>query len=239
MVADYVHDRGVGRGFGRLVYDAAQLESLSVWRILGEAFLKRMTGGLDTRPQSTGLTLITKQVEELRYRVCASDPASKSTVAPGKSLQARALAVVGDYYDPMGYADDPQIVAPLLSQPLIETVLRIPSYVLTQGGWDRGLARQAFLEDLPIQIARRRGKGGIDEYMMDLLRFNLSFLRSFLLDGLLVEKNLLDATKLSEALSDRPSDILVGTAEIFWYTNMEAWLRLWQQRDHQEDHRRW
>ena len=44
---------------------------------------------------------------------------------------------------------------PLLSQPLIETCLRIPVHLLATEGWDRAVARRAFSTDLPAEVYQR------------------------------------------------------------------------------------
>ena len=49
-----------------------------------------------------------------------------------------------DFYDPLGQGNEAERISPLFSQPLMELCLRIPTYVLTEGGWDRAVARRAF-----------------------------------------------------------------------------------------------
>src|SRR3546814_18425449 len=53
----------------------------------------------------------------------------------------------------------PQIT-PLLSQPIVELCLSIPTWQWVRGGRDRAVARAAVADLLPALIAQRRTKGG-------------------------------------------------------------------------------
>jgi len=77
----------------------------------------------------------------------------------GKLWHVHQLSVPWEFYDPFGRPDHPEQVAPLYSQPVIELCLRIPTYVLTAGGWDRAIARAAFCKDLPRGILNRSLRG--------------------------------------------------------------------------------
>lgn len=122
----------------------------------------------------------------------------------------------------LDYAD---IVHPLISQPLIECCLRIPTYVLTSGGTDRALARKAFADALPPEIARRLTKGGTTGYHHNVLLQNLAFVREYLLEGLLVHEGVLDKRLIEAALSE--AEIIRGEHRTSVYAALaaEAWLR--------------
>lgn len=231
-VADFVHRRGWRARVLRIAYDAAQMEGWSVWRMLKDAW----TQGVRLREYNPLLgnlpyrTLVSDEVLELVRKGSSSVIPRESTrrVPPGKLWHAYMLSILPDYYDPFGREGDPEAIAPLHSQPLIETALRIPTYVLLSDGWDRALARRAFAAELPPMIARRRSKGGIAEHKYDVLRNNLRFVRELLLDGLLMREGLLNRANVEEALSDRPSGVMKGMAEICGILDTEVWLRLWE-----------
>jgi asparagine synthase (glutamine-hydrolysing) len=113
-----------------------------------------------------------------------------------------------------------------MSQPVMEAGLRIASYLMPCDGQDRGLARFAFATDLPPQIVWRRNKGGATEHMRALLRYNLDFVRSLLLDGLLSQRGLLNRTALDGALSNDPTGS-VEVMQVFHVLSAEARLRAW------------
>ncbi len=147
---------------------------------------------------------------------------------PGKVWHIESLGPPLPYYDPLGRPEDPEAVHPLLSQPLIELCLRIPTYTLVGGGWDRALARRAFARDLPREILRRRAKGASTATAQRVFESNLPFLREMLLDGLLVRERLLDRAELEGALvpcQSSPEGRFVPV--LFQQLATEAWLRRW------------
>jgi asparagine synthase (glutamine-hydrolysing) len=129
------------------------------------------------------------------------------------------------YHVPDHYAD---IVHPLISQPIIELCLQIPCYVLTYGGIDRALVREAFEGVVPNDIVARTTKGGTAGYFNSLLLRNRTFLRDFLLGGLLVTEGLLDKRKTEVALSEssliRDPQLLFPILDA---VRAEVWLRTW------------
>jgi hypothetical protein len=123
-------------------------------------------------------------------------------------------------------------VAPLHSQPLIELCLQLPLYVLTSGGWDRAIARQAFRDELPREVANRRHKGGIEQHVQALFDHNRAFLCELLLDGALVREGIVDRAKLAVVLSGKPGHIIQATTyELMTFIAIEVWSRRWLCRD--------
>jgi asparagine synthase (glutamine-hydrolysing) len=120
------------------------------------------------------------------------------------------------------YAD---VVHPLISQPIIECCLRIPTYLLTHGGIERGLARAAFSNDLPSEIIDRTAKGDATAYYHQLILQNLGAIREWLLDGWLVQEQLLNRPSLEAALSENA--LIDGCAEPYILAAMmaEGWAR--------------
>lgn len=117
-----------------------------------------------------------------------------------------------------------ELVHPLISQPLIECSLRIPTYILSLGGIDRGLARQAFAESLPAPILQRQTKGRYTSFWQNLVCENLGFVHEMLLDGELVRGGVLSRKKTEAALSGaallRGTHLLPLIQAIF----AEAWI---------------
>lgn len=234
IAADFVRRHGLRRRLAGIAFDGAQLEGLSIWRILWRAVRQGLLPSqydplAFMRPHRMLVGAMWSDALNAQYAAGAWWRRSTRDAAPGKLWQIHVLANLPIYYDPMGRRGDPEQIPPLFSQPLIETVLRIPTYVLMVDGWDRGLARRAFFDQLPLKIVRRRSKGGIAEHSYNILRANLPFARELLLDGLLVQRGWLDRAKVDEALSDRPSSLLKGMAEIGAHLSTEVWLRQWSE----------
>lgn len=230
--ADYLHTHGLDRRFFEVALDAAHLDRCSIWRVMREARTKsRAVSPSSARTESAALRRLisdgvgSRALEHGGFTHPLFD--SIESLPPGKLWHAHGLTLPCEFYDPLGAADDPEQVQPLLSQPLVELCLRIPLYVLTSAGWDRALARQAFRTEVPREILRRRTKGGMEEHGQEILTRNLAMARELLLDGRLMQAGLLDRGRVEEVLSDRPTSIPGAASEIFDYLGIEIWLRNW------------
>ncbi|PZU68658.1 asparagine synthase C-terminal domain-containing protein [Sphingobium sp.] len=83
-----------------------------------------------------------------------------SGALPGKAAHIASLVFIHNFGEGvLGWPTTP-CVSPLLSQPVLETCLRIPSWLWCSGGVNRALVREAFANDLPHKIMQRRWKGG-------------------------------------------------------------------------------
>jgi len=130
------------------------------------------------------------------------------------------------YHSPFAAPDDPQLVAPLVSQPLAEVALRIPGYLHCSSGQDRAVARAAFADRLPAEVLNRGlGKGGPGTWAKDVVENNSKFLKAFLLDGILVQRGLLDPKKVEAVLSRRIVKSTAMVGDIFAKLYVEAWVR--------------
>jgi asparagine synthase (glutamine-hydrolysing) len=227
--ADYLRLQGPGIGFLWAAMNAARLGQVSVWRAARLAIADRFRSRPPAADTARPWALATDTVwETLKNPGRFQHPVhgEPSDLPIGKLIQAQQVTHFGGYYDPYRREAAPEQVHPLLSQPLIELCLRIPTWVLTVGGRGRGLARRAFAADLPEQIAGRRSKGGLQEQLAAVLASNPDFVRAFLLEGRLAASGLVDRSRLERALSGRPG--AVGRpGEIHMYVAVEAWLQRW------------
>jgi asparagine synthase (glutamine-hydrolysing) len=122
------------------------------------------------------------------------------------------------------------LLNPLLSQPVVEHCLGVPSDLLTLGARERGLARLAFADRLPPEIRERRSKGDLSAFYGQLVRASLPALRALLLDGRLVEHGVLDRRRLEADLDDSRLLWSEGTNQPLLAAVLEAWARHWQGR---------
>ena len=232
-VADYLHDRGLRPGLLDATLTASRLEGLSVWRVLREA-LKEGWGRHPWSPverlRAERGVINWNRTEHVRQRTGHQPSwfAPDRYVPPGKQLQIALIARHGAAPCSPAFIDrtDPELLRPLLSQPLVELVLRIPTYLLISGGWDRAIARRAFAQDVPTEIIRRRWKGRQEAYTAEVVGRNLDFVRSVVLDGRLVSEGFIDRTRMSAALSGGPSGAVEGMRPISKCFALEVWLRI-------------
>ena len=224
--ADHLRVRGPGIAYLKAM-DAARLSDRSVWEVFRLSMLERLGRLPSIDDAEPHLTLIKRDslpsaAQRKRYTHPALDDAEALPI--GKRIHLEQLLFPLDYYDPYLLEAAPELVNPLLSQPVIERCLATPTYMLTHGGRGRGLARLAFANDLPKQIVQRRSKGGMEEHVTAVLKANLDFARGLLLEGQLVRRGVLDRVKLETALSGRPTTLGAYTGEVHIYLGVEAWL---------------
>lgn len=228
--ADYLRLRGIDRGLPAALMSAARLGQVSVWRALRLALAERLGPAALARTPARPMALLT----EAAFRQAAAAPHPLHPAWPaatglpvGKRTQAHQLMYPTAYYDPLERGAAPELVNPLLSQPLVELCLRIPTWVLTHGGRGRGLVRLAFAAQLPPEIARRRTKGGMEGHIQAVLLNHVAFAKALLLDGELARRGLINRTR-TEALFSGPPALLASCAgEVHICLAAEAWLRHW------------
>lgn len=227
--ADYLHDRGLDRGFVAAAMDAARLGRVSVWHAMGKAFAEWLLSKPRTRATAQANLLLVHEttIPSSQRERFVHPELVRSTLPIGKHMQAAHLLHPIGYYDPFEQTSAPEIVNPLLSQPLVELCLRLPTYVLTQGGQGRALARRAFARDLHPDIATRRSKGGMEEHVKAVLMSNIEFARSMLLDGELARRGLIDRDKVGQLLSSQPTALVGPMGHLHALIGVEAWLTRW------------
>ena len=226
--ADYLSVKGFDRGFLRACLAAARLGHVSLLESIKHALADQRhgTGPLQGWGEYTKL-MRRDALDSVRHpeRYVHPELVDAADLPIGKYNQFRALIDACSYYDPYLREAAPELVSPLLSQPVIEFCLATPTWLLTQGGRARGLVRRAFAGDIPREIAARQSKGGMEEHVAAILGRNLAFARSLLLDGQLVRRGLLDRDKVEAALAGRLSALGGYPAEIHECIAVEAWLQ--------------
>jgi asparagine synthase (glutamine-hydrolysing) len=185
--ADYLETRGLRPGFIAAVRDAAVLSRQPYWFVLRSAYSRRR--GARSAPNSLAQTAcfvapaaLPGNVDEYVSHPWAADA---EELPRGKQMQIRFLSQVVNRHRPIARLEGAPQHHPLLSQPLMEVCLQIPTYFLLRGGRERGLAREAFADRVPAQILRRRDKGSIVSHATEMLRQSEPFVRELLLDGAL------------------------------------------------------
>jgi asparagine synthase (glutamine-hydrolysing) len=222
--ADYALTHPFGRDLWRIAYDASRVDRVSVWRILGTLFRRKRPPFWGIEPERT---LVTLQVMELVRDVERFIPASLQDVRglpDGKRRHAFGMSRLPATELPLPVAGAVERVAPLMSQPLIEACLRIPTWVMITGGWDRAIARRAFANELPRRIVRRRRKGGSTDTVRKIFAHQMPFIRELMLDGELVRRGILDRRKVEACFQDagrRRTELLIQ------HVPTEAWLQSW------------
>jgi asparagine synthase (glutamine-hydrolysing) len=229
-IADYLRCRGLDSGLMSAALDAARLGRVSLWRALALALVDRLHPSSFQREHANRSIMLGRALLEapLRRERYIHPALLHPTGLPiGKHMQTLMLIHPLGYYDPFEQQAAAELVTPLLSQPLVELGLTLPTYQLTEGGRGRALARRAFASDLPAQITTRRSKGGMEEHSLAVLQNNLAFARGMLLEGELARQGFIDRAKVEEVLSGRPTSLLGHPSQIHSLIGVEAWLTRW------------
>jgi len=233
---DYVRRKGFGLDLLRVAMVLAPQINRSIWSVLADAFkfgvLRRQWDFVSTTLLKYRKLATASAVESVLQRGGFLHPwfQSMHEYLPGVVPLVYCLSIPRQYYDPLSRPEnpDPELVSPLYAQPLVELCFRIPSYLHSMEGSDRGLARRAFVSELPEEIRHRewkdRGAGAFETR----LRSNLKFARELLFDGDLVRNKLVDENALRDALSDVPTKAAGFVGEAFACVNIEAWLQFWK-----------
>lgn len=214
---------GLGRQFVRTAADVAEIHGASVWRALRLGWRQARRAPVRWERADAFLNLDAVPSEPVPHP-WLDEP---DEVLPGKRAHVRAILATLGHLD--GYAR--QSIAPslypLLSQPVLEACLRVPSWLWVDGGRDRAIARLAFRDLLPAAVIDRRTKGTMDGYCVATFDRNRERLRDFLGRGHLAAHGLLDIDQVRSYLAQPPIRRDQRFYDLLPIIDCEAWLRGW------------
>jgi asparagine synthase (glutamine-hydrolysing) len=235
-VTDYFFAHGFSAGLMRTAMDAARVSRKSIWPLLWQAVRMRILrpewDPIAARNPLARTIVKSELIEAAKGNTALAHPwltpADTRGVPPGILWHILSISTPPAFYGSFPRSSYVERTMPLLSQPLVELCLRIPTYVLIRSGRDRAVARRAFEGDLPTEIVRRQAKGRTDQHVRNILDANLDFVRELLLDGLLVRHGFLDRAALELYLTRERSPADFQYTEILQeHFCTEAWLRRW------------
>lgn len=121
----------------------------------------------------------------------------------------------------------PPSVAPLLSQPIVEMCLGIPSWSWIEGGVDRSIVRRAFRGVIPNGLLQRKSKGGPQGFVDRIFRQNEERILTLLREGVLRHRGIIsDISDHSLATSMTGNNPFVPQ-RLLALVAAEAWARRW------------
>lgn len=221
--ADAYRERGLAAGLAA-TRDLSRLHQCTFWKA-GRLTLRKLRRPLRSGPA------------EDRSFIPASVAPERPTTHPWTVPPARAYA--GDFErisDLAGTQIFRDITLrgtkrwmrlPLLSQPVVEACLRTPSWMWIAGGRNRAVARAAFADQLPASILDRRSKGSFAAYSGAVYRRSKQGMRTFLLDGQLRKRGLLDVLALEAYFDAELAARDTSFMRIFSLCMVENWVRNW------------
>lgn len=224
-VVDRIVSQGLGIGAVSTAFDISRITGVSVWKILKRAIWRSFSS---RRPYRWRID--TRFLHPDIVSAGPDNPAHGWFDPEGERLpgQAGQLAgIVQSHYHREGFARGGSIsmISPLLSQPLVELCLEIPSWLWCEGGINRLLARAAFSSDLPQEIVQRRSKGSPDSFLLAILEMNRSVLTDWLCGGLLAEHQLIDVDYIRQYLNRSGPIAGIDYIRILDLADVESWAR--------------
>lgn len=188
---------GWNRGVLTTLADVAAVHSVSVWKV-ARLMLRQLRGQPRVWPHNTQFLNADLLPDTVPFHPWLDAP---RRALPGSKAHVAAILASYAHLDAYGRHALAPSLFPLLSQPVVEACLSVPSWLWVTGGRDRAIARLAFRDDLPPEVAYRRTKGAMDAYCARIFDMNRDQLRPFLLDGLLAGAGLLDRSAIETYLA--------------------------------------
>jgi asparagine synthase (glutamine-hydrolysing) len=228
-VADRYLSDGIGEGMLTALLDVCRQTGCSIADALRQAWrLARSSPTYRVRPNPLFLKhgfLAGTTAADLHHPWLDSPP----DALPGKAAHVATILRVQLNLEPSGGTGFP-LFNPLVSQPVVETCLAVPTWEWRSGGRDRSLARRAFASDLPPTILNRRVKGTPGRFAARLLDHFRAPIRECLLGGKLAAYGIVDAAAVERALAgERPVPDL-ERVRLLELVNAEAWIAHWATR---------
>lgn len=225
--ADRLLANGPGPGLIATARDLADLTGSGLIEVVrqGWARIRRRRGGHRVRRDLSGLGregVAAAMAEEDRHPWLTAPPGT----LPGKAAHVAMLARAQKSIELYPRADEPPQIAPLLSQPIVELCLSIPSWQWVRGGRDRAVARAAFAGILPDLLLERTTKGSPSGFIQRIYDAQGAAARSMLMGGQLVEAGLVDSRWLAQS-SDGDWLDDGRHLRILTFAAAEAWIRWW------------
>ena len=146
-------------------------------------------------------------------------------VAAGTRAHTAVLLRIHPVLDAHDRSANRTMIFPLLSQPVLEACLSIPSWQWVAGGRDRAAVRSAFAGRLPAEILARRRKGRLESMLVQSYDRSRAGISDLLGDGLLADAGLLDLPAILQCLAQPAAGRSTDYARILELVDAELWAR--------------
>lgn len=224
-ILDRLKSDGLTFGVWQTIDDICHLTGCSVGEAIRMAIRRACRGGARYDWRGSPHLLNPRILEESALALDHSWLEAPETALPGKAAHVAMILRIQGSIDGISRFGPVQ-VNPLLSQPIVEACLKIPTWKWCAEGKNRAIVRNGFADALPPALVHRYSKGGPDSFAYSLIEANRLDLREHLLGGLLAEHDIVDVTALEQALSlhnpIKSADYIVLSV----LAEAEAWVRL-------------
>lgn len=224
-----VLDRWQAQGWRGLLAgarDLARLREVSPWEALRRTVVRR----LRPRPIRQGI-----DTPELLAPALQSLPrpdehpwlTASRAMPVGRQGHLVGILRIQNYLEGRDTRKDAPVLMPLLSQPVMEACLGVPSWLWCADGINRAVARAAFANLLPALVIERTSKGGFDAFSARALAHSRAHAREMLLDGHLARHGLLDRPTVARCFEEGVPMRGAISTQLLTLIDTEAWVRSW------------
>lgn len=147
---------------------------------------------------------------------------------PGKAAHIAMLLRMHYSLDAYTARGGLTVMHPLVSQPIIECCLRIPTWQQCSGGVDRSIARRAFADLLPASITRRRAKGSPQGFNYQIFERYRAQIRDRLFDGFLMQNGIIDGAAIDRVFRAEHQATGAEMMRLLTLVDTEAWVQRWR-----------
>lgn len=216
------HERG---NIMQTISDVCRMTDSDMRAVLNASWKKRRGSPFSSMSRVDGLFLSGRDVD----RSLPAVPEAEHMVELPRGRIVHALWIMRVQRFTEGYARDGELemICPLLSQPIVELCLSIPSWYWIEGGINRAVARQAYRPILGQEAMQRTRKGGPSAFCVELLEAYRQSYRELLLDGLLARHGVIDRNAVEAALAYEGPQRGDGYLRLLAMADAEAWVRHW------------
>lgn len=224
-IADRFLAEGLGRGVIDTLGDVCRLTRCSLWQALRHAYRSyRLTRGGYRWRSDTRFIDATDVGRAAPRHPWLNAP---NGIPPGKVAHVAQLAGTHNHLERLPHDGGPELLSPLLSQPVIELCLGIPSWEWVANGQNRSIVRTAFEGFVPSPILKHMAKGGPDALYARVFEDSRERLGPFLLDGLLAAQGIVDRQQIADAIDARTPLLGTDHLRLLFLADVEAWARHW------------
>lgn len=175
IAADYFKSQGLTAAFLRIASSIALANNISLWSVLRSAFSSAASFEQREIPSAIAGP-IGRHVWE-GERLLHPWNAECQHLPAGKRLQIAMLTHCQLFHRSTRTAAKRRLVHPLLSQPIVEACLAVPTWKLVPDQRERGFARDMFSKLLPQKVRGRSGKGEASGFYNRVINAHLPELR--------------------------------------------------------------
>lgn len=174
---------------------------------------------LDLRYLSPGVTAKSAEISMHPWL------AAPKGALPGTAAHIAAILAIENHLEGFGRELSLPVISPLVSKPIVDTAVGIPSWMWCANGRNRAVARAAFADLLPAEIIERQSKGTPDGVAAAVFERHRRQIGEFLCDGLLAGQEIVDREAIAIAIRQEGPARGYEFARLLTLCDVEAWTR--------------